>query len=163
MNVDILIAIICAVIRFTVTNSKAVSEMSVNLAKLTFGTVVTAFSAFIGGIDGIMIALVVFMSLDYISGVAAAAKKRELSSEVGFWGLVRKICIIAMIGVANLIDVHVVGKDVFRTAVSLYYIGNEGLSLLENFGELGVKYPEKIRVLLKQLRNDNDKEKENDG
>ena len=94
--------------------------MSVNPAKLTFGTVVTAFSAFIGGIDGIMIALVVFMSLDYISGVAAAAKKRELSSEVGFWGLVRKICIIAMIGVANLIDVNVVGKDVFRTAVSLY-------------------------------------------
>lgn len=133
------------------------------VCKITFGTIIAAVSAFVGGIDGIMIALVVFMSLDYVSGVAAAAKKRELSSEVGFWGLVRKICIIAMIGIANLIDVHVVGKDVFRTAVSLYYIGNEGLSLLENFGELGVKYPEKIRVLLKQLRNDNDKEKENDG
>jgi toxin secretion/phage lysis holin len=130
--------------------------MNINLAKLSFGTVVAAFSAFIGGIDGIMIALVVFMSLDYVSGVAAAAKKRELSSEVGFWGLVRKICIIAMIGVANLIDVNVVGKDVFRTAVSLYYIGNEGLSLLENFGELGVKYPEKIRDILIQLKSENE-------
>ena len=135
--------------------------MSVNTIKVLIGTVVTAVSAFLGGIDGIMIALVIFMSIDYISGVAAAAKNHELSSEIGFWGLVRKVCIIAMVGVASLIDRTVIGKEVFRTAVTLFYIGNEGLSLLENFAKLGVVYPKKIRILLKQLRNDNNDEENN--
>lgn len=133
-------------------------------AKIVLGGMITALSGFLGGMDGIMIALVVFISIDYVTGVAAAAKRKELSSEIGFWGIVRKVCIIALVGVAHFIDLHVMQSgDIFRTAVALYYIGNEGLSLLENIESLGVVLPKKLVDVLKQIRdkndeNDNDKE-----
>ena len=127
--------------------------------KIILGTVITALSGFLGGMDGIMYALVTFVSIDYVTGVAAAAKKKKLSSEVGFWGIVKKVCIIALVGVAHFVDIYVMQSgDVFRTAVALYYIGNEGLSLLENIQALGVILPRKLVEALKQIRNENDEE-----
>lgn len=127
----------------------------VTITKAALGTVVAAISGFFGGLDGVMYALVVFMTLDYATGVAVAVKERKLSSEVGFWGLVRKVCILALIGVANLIDINVIGGDghVFRTGVAAYYIGNEGISLLENIGNLGVKLPPQLVSVLEQIRD----------
>lgn len=128
-------------------------------AKVILGGVVTAVSGFLGGMDGVMIALVSFVSLDYITGVLAAAKRHELSSEVGFWGIVKKVCVIALVGIAHFVDLYVMqAGDIFRTAVALYYIGNEGLSLMENMGNLGVLLPQKLVDVLKQLRDKNDKE-----
>ncbi len=105
-----------------------------------------------------MYALITFVSIDYVTGVMAAAKKKELSSEVGFWGISRKVCIIALVGIAHIVDVYVVqSRDVFRTAVALYYIGNEGLSLLENIEALGVKLPREMVDALRLIRDENDK------
>lgn len=127
--------------------------------KLIFGGIVTAVSGFLGGMDGIMYALLAFISIDYITGVAVAIKQKKLSSEVGFWGLVRKVCIIALVGVAHFVDVYVMHTgDIFRTAIALYYIGNEGVSLLENMGNLGVPLSKKLKDVLEQLKTDNDKE-----
>ena len=127
--------------------------------KIILGGIITAVSGFLGGMDGIMYALVTFVSIDYVTGVMAAAKKKELSSEVGFWGIVKKVCIIALVGVAHFVDIYVMQSgDVFRTAVALYYIGNEGLSLLENIQALGVVLPKKLVEALKQIRNENDEE-----
>lgn len=127
--------------------------------KLIFGGIVTAVSGFLGGMDGIMYALLAFISIDYITGVAVAVKNKKLSSEVGFWGLVRKVCIIALVGVAHFVDVYVMHTgDIFRTAIALYYIGNEGVSLLENMGNLGVPLSKKLKDVLEQLKSDNDKE-----
>ena len=127
--------------------------------KIILGGIITAVSGFLGGMDGIMYALVTFVSIDYVTGVMAAAKKKELSSEVGFWGIVKKVCIIALVGVAHFVDIYVMQSgDVFRTAVALYYIGNEGLSLLENIQALGVILPRKLVEALKQIRNENDEE-----
>jgi toxin secretion/phage lysis holin len=127
--------------------------------KITFGGIVTAVSGFLGGMDGIMYALIAFISIDYITGVAVAVKQKKLSSEVGFWGLVRKVCIIALIGVSHFVDVYVMHTgDIFRTAIALYYIGNEGISLLENIGNLGVPLPKKLIDALEQLKNDNSSE-----
>ena len=124
--------------------------------KFAVGGVITALSGFIGGIDGVMYALIAFMSLDYVTGVAAAVKHRQLSSETGFWGLVRKVCVVALVGVGHFVDVYVMHTgDIFRTAVALYYIGNEGVSLLENIGMLGVVLPKKLIDVLEQIRNDN--------
>lgn len=129
--------------------------------KIILGGIITAVSGFLGGMDGIMYALITFVSIDYVTGVMAAAKKKELSSEVGFWGIVRKVCIISLVGVAHFIDVYVMqSRDVFRTAVALYYIGNEGLSLLENIGCLGVKLPKKLVDVLRQIRDKNDNDEE---
>lgn len=128
------------------------------LTKFVLGGIVTALSAFLGGMDGIMYALVAFISIDYVTGVAAAAKRKQLSSEIGFWGIVRKVCIIVLVGIAHFIDLYVMqAGDIFRTAVALYYIGNEGLSLMENMGSLGVLLPKKLIDVLKQLRDKNDK------
>lgn len=127
--------------------------------KLIFGGIITAVSGFLGGMDGIMYALLAFISIDYITGVAVAIKQKKLSSEVGFWGLVRKVCIIALVGVANFVDVYVMHTgDIFRTAIALYYIGNEGVSLLENMGNLGVPLSKKLKDVLEQLKSNNDKE-----
>ncbi|MCM1523829.1 MAG: phage holin family protein [Ruminococcus sp.] len=128
-------------------------------AKVIMGSIITAVSGFLGGMDGIMYALLAFISIDYVTGVMAAAKMKKLSSEVGFWGIVKKVCIIALVGVAHFIDVYVMQSgDIFRAAVALYYIGNEGLSLLENIENLGVKLPKKLVDALKQIRDKNDEE-----
>lgn len=126
-------------------------------AKVILGGVITAVSGFLGGMDGIMYTLIIFVSIDYVTGVGAAAKRRQLSSEVGFWGIAKKVCIIALVGIAHSIDAYVMGAgNVFRTAVALYYIGNEGLSLMENIANLGVQLPQKLIDVLRQLRDNND-------
>lgn len=129
------------------------------IIKIILGSIITAVSGFLGGMDGIMYALLAFITIDYITGVAVAVKQKKLSSEVGFWGLVRKVCIIALVGVAHFVDVYVMHTgDIFRTAIALYYIGNEGVSLLENMGNLGVPLSKKLKDVLEQLKSDNDKE-----
>ena len=125
-------------------------------AKIILGGIMTALSGFFGGMDGIMYTLLAFISIDYITGVAVAVKMKKLSSEIGFWGLVRKVCIVALVGVAHFIDGNVMHTgDIFRTAIALYYIGNEGISLLENIGNLGVVLPQKLIDVLEQIKNDN--------
>lgn len=134
-----------------------------NTIKIIFGGIITAVSGFLGGMDGIMYALIAFISIDYITGVAVAIKQKKLSSEVGFWGLVRKVCILVLVGVAHFIDLNVMGTgDIFRTAIALYYIGNEGVSLLENIGNLGVKLPKKLIDVLVQIRDSNSGDDKNE-
>ena len=88
---------------------------------------------FLGGMDGLMIALIVLMTLDYVSGVMCAIVDRKLSSAVGFKGICKKVFILMLVGVAHIIDLHVVGTgSALRGAVICFYMSNEGLSLLEN-------------------------------
>lgn len=121
--------------------------------KVILGSIVTAVSGFLGGMDGIMYALIAFISIDYITGVAVAVKQKKLSSEVGFWGIVRKMCILVLVGVAHFVDIYVMDTvDIFRTMVALYYIGNEGISLMENMGNLGIILPKKLVDVMVQIK-----------
>ena len=116
---------------------------------------------FLGGCDGLLYALIVFVAADYITGVMCAVIDRKLSSAVGFKGIFRKVLIFLLVGIANIIDVQVIGTGaVLRTAVIFFYISNEGVSLLENAGHLGLPIPEKIKTVLEQLhdRAENGKE-----
>ena len=116
---------------------------------------------FLGGVDGMLIALIVLMALDYLSGVMCAIVDKKLSSAVGFKGICKKVLIIMLVGVANIIDVHVVGTGaVLRGAVICFYLSNEGLSLLENAAYLGLPIPDKLREILAQLHNRSEKEKD---
>ena len=114
---------------------------------------------FLGGCDGLLIALVMFVVMDYISGVMCAVADKNLSSEVGFKGICRKVLIFILVGIANILDVQVIGTgSVLRTAIIFFYISNEGVSLLENAAHLGLPVPEKLKVVLKQLHDKSDKE-----
>lgn len=90
----------------------------------------------------------------YITGVMCAAADKELSSEVGFKGIAKKVLIFLLVGIANILDVQVIGSgSVLRTAVIFFYISNEGVSLLENAGHLGLPIPEKLKDILAQLHD----------
>ena len=116
---------------------------------------------FLGGVDGMMIALIVLMVLDYLSGVMCAIADKKLSSAIGFKGICKKVLILMLVGVANIIDIHVVGTGaVLRGAVICFYLSNEGLSLLENAAYLGLPIPDKLREILAQLHNRSEKEKD---
>ena len=115
---------------------------------------------FLGGMDGLMLALIVLMTLDYVSGVMCAIIDKKLSSAVGFKGICKKVFILMLVGVAHIIDLHVVGTgSALRGAVICFYMSNEGLSLLENAAHIGLPIPDKLRDILSQLH---DKERTTD-
>ena len=114
---------------------------------------------FLGGCDGLLIALVAFVVIDYITGIMCAFIDRSLSSEVGFKGIFKKVLIFLMVGVANILDVEVIGTgSVLRTAVIFFYLSNEGVSLMENAAHLGLPIPEKLKEVLEQLHDRSDKD-----
>ena len=132
-----------------------------NTIQLIFSAVGGWLGYFLGGCDGLLYALIAFVVIDYVTGVMCAIIHRELSSAVGFKGIFRKVLIFLLVGIANIIDVQVIGTGaVLRTAVIFFYISNEGVSLLENAGHLGRPIPEKIKTVLEQLhdRAENGKE-----
>lgn len=132
-----------------------------NTIQLIFFAVGGWLGYFLGGCDGLLYALIAFVVIDYITGVMCAIINKQLSSEVGFKGIFRKVLIFLLVGIANIIDVQVIGTGaVLRTAVIFFYISNEGVSLLENAGHLGLPIPEKIKTVLEQLhdRAENGKE-----
>lgn len=132
-----------------------------NTIQLIFTAVGGWLGYFLGGCDGLLIALVVFVAVDYTTGVMCAVSDKKLSSEVGFKGICRKVLIFLLVGIANILDVQVIGTgSVLRTAVIFFYISNEGVSLLENAAHLGLPVPEKIKAVLEQLheRSESDME-----
>lgn len=125
-----------------------------NTIQLIFTAIGGWLGYFLGGCDGLLYALVVFVIVDYITGVMCAINDKTLSSSVGFKGICRKVLIFLLVGIANILDVQVIGTgSVLRTAVIFFYISNEGISLLENAGHLGLPIPEKIKVVLEQLHD----------
>lgn len=108
---------------------------------------------------GLLFALMAFVVIDYITGVMCAINDRKLSSEVGFRGICRKVLIFLLVGIANILDVQVIGTgSVLRTAVIFFYLSNEGVSLLENAAHLGLPVPDAIKTVLEQLHDRSEKE-----
>ncbi len=117
---------------------------------------------FLGGCDGLLYALVLFVVVDYITGVMCAAVDHKLSSEVGFVGICRKVLIFLLVGIGHILDAQIIGTgSVLRTAVIFFYLSNEGVSLVENAGHLGLPIPDKLKIVLEQLHDR--AEKEGDG
>ena len=116
-----------------------------------------------GELDGLMYALIAFMLLDYVSGVLVAISEKELSSKIGFKGIAKKVIILILVAVGHILDTHILGGGaVCRSAVCGLYIANEGISILENASELGIPLPKKLVSVLKQLKDDSEKEDKND-
>ena len=114
-----------------------------NFIQMVFMAVGGWLGWFMGGCDGLLYALVMCAFADH-----------TLSSEVGFRGISRKVLIFLLVGMANILDVAVIGNgSVLRTAVIFFYISNEGVSLLENAGHLGLPIPKKMQEVLEQLHD----------
>ena len=109
---------------------------------------------FLGGCDGLMYALIAFVVVDYITGIMCAIVDKKLSSEVGFKGICKKVLIFLLVGMANILDVNIIGSgSVLRTAAIFFYLSNEGVSLLENATHLGLPVPNAMKEVLQQLHD----------
>lgn len=113
-----------------------------------------------GGWDVFMKALVMFMLTDYITGMTVAlvfhksskTKNGGASSAVGFKGIVKKICIFLLVALAVRVD-SLTGTNYVRNATIFFFIANEGLSVIENIGLMGVKYPTFLKKALEALKD----------
>ncbi len=129
-----------------------------NLMQILFSGLGGFMGYFLGGCDGLIFSLLIFISIDYVTGVMCAIVEKTLSSDVGFKGICRKVLIFLLVGVAHILDLHVVKTgSVLRSAVVFFYLSNEGVSILENAAHLGLPVPKKVKDVLEQLH---DKERE---
>lgn len=111
----------------------------------------------LGGWDKGAIILIALMAVDYVTGVLGAIKTKTVSSDVMFWGGLRKIVVLAVIALAFAFDGWMnPDSPVFRTIAIYFYVGREGLSVVENLGTLDVPLPQKIKDALQQLSDKGD-------
>ncbi|MGR1435524.1 phage holin family protein [Streptococcus agalactiae] len=126
------------------------------LKGITQEILVSAIGGLIGSIfgevDGFFFALMIFIAIDYITGLMAAAVEKRLASNIGFKGIFKKIAILFLVSVGHLIDTEIIKQGgAIRTMVIFFYLSNEGLSILENAVRIGLPIPEKLQALLKQF------------
>ena len=135
----------------------------ITLIKIGIAALGGFVGAFLGSVDGLVITLIIFMAVDYLTGVAVGISEKKLSSETGFKGLLRKILILALVGIANCIDVYILKQgSIIRAAVIFFYLSNEGISIVENAGALGLPIPKKLKDVLEQLSKESGEEKHHD-
>lgn len=126
-----------------------ITALSINSS---FGIIGGFLGWYLGGWDGFLYTLLVFMVVDYLTGVLCAIDEKKLSSAVGFRGLTRKILILLLVGIAHCLDLYLLKNgSVMRDATICFYISNEGISLLENSSRLGLPIPPKLKNVLQQL------------
>lgn len=126
----------------------------IEAVQYAFAALGGAVGAVMGGFDGFLYALIVFVVVDYLTGIMAAILNKRLSSEVGFHGIFKKVVIFALVAVGHIVDTHVIQHgSVIRTAVIFFYLSNEGISILENASLIGLPVPQKLKDVLEQLRD----------
>lgn len=126
------------------------------------GAVGAVLGFLFGEVNGLFWALIAFMATDYITGVVVAVINKQLSSEVGFKGLAKKLLILVFVSLGHIADMYVLGgTPVAMSAVMLFYIANEGLSIIENAGNLGLPVPKKLKDIMIQLKKESE-ENENE-
>ena len=127
-----------------------------NIINFITGTLATTLVYFLGGYDIALQLLLIAMILDYLTGVCKAIYNKKLSSEIGLKGIVKKIGYLILVAIATMVDRTMGDTGAIRTLVIYFFVANECLSQLENWGNMGVPFPQKLRDTLEQLKNTND-------
>lgn len=131
-------------------------EKILNYFSLIFGVVGGVLVSWLGGMDGILSVLIFVVVVDYLTGLVKAWHLKEISSEIGFLGLIKKVCIFVVIAVAVQVE-KVIGESIpLREIVIMFYLSNEGISFLENISVF-VNFPEQIKDAFQQIRNNSEK------
>jgi toxin secretion/phage lysis holin len=108
-----------------------------------------------GEIDGLMYALLTLMLIDYVTGILCAIINKSLCSSIGFKGILKKVSILIIVSVSQIIDVNMLSNSgVLRSSVIAFYVVNESISILENSSKIGIPLPVKLKKILKQLNDD---------
>lgn len=139
-----------------------------NTALLVFAGIGAFLAKMVGGWDAALKALIIIMAVDYITGLIVAGVFRSsnksatgaLDSRAGFKGLIKKCMILLMVIIGTVLDLCVGTDSLVRTAVILFYMGNEGLSIIENFGLMGMPVPKKLREAFEVLKKKGDEDSE---
>ena len=134
-------------------------DITMSKIQLSLSVLGGIIMASLGGCDTLLMVLIGFVAVDYISGVVLAIKNRRVNSRVGFVGLAKKAMIFLVVFLAHLLD-EVTGIGAIRSMAVMFYISNEGISILENLGKLDIKYPQKLRDILEQLEDKNEYSKD---
>ena len=126
-----------------------------NIINIIAGTLLTGVTYFFGGWDMAMQTLVLVMAMDYVTGICKAIKQKNLNSKTGLLGILKKFGYLVIVALAVVIDRLAGDIGVVRTMVIYFFIANDGLSILENWGGIGLPLPKKLFELLEQLKKDN--------
>lgn len=130
-----------------------------NFINFVSGTLLTGIAYFLGGWDSALQILILVMVLDYITGIIKAIKKKKLNSKTGIWGIIKKFGYLIIVVLSVVMDKLVGDTGAIRTMVIYFFVANDGISILENWGGMGLPLPQKLIDVLEQLKNDNDLKK----
>lgn len=128
-----------------------------NIIKIVFSSIVSALSFALGGFDATLQSLIIVIIIDYITGIIKSYKNKELSSKIGVFGIIKKVCFLFLVAIGVVVDRVTNANGLIRNFVIYYLIANEGLSILENLGNIGVPIPDPLKKALQQLKKDNNK------
>lgn len=133
-------------------------DNTISMVKIAFSFIIGTIISALGGADMLLQVLFGFMAVDYITGVFCAIKSKTLSSECGYNGFLKKVGILLFVYIAIQLDI-LTGQTIARSVTILFYISNEGISILENAAKLGIPYPNKIKEILAQLKEGDNNDK----
>lgn len=126
-----------------------------DLVKIFFTIFGSLIGFFLGDLDIFIYSLTAFVICDYISGIIRAGFERKLSSKIGFKGILKKIMIFIIVGIANICDKNLIkNQSMIRSSIIFFYIANEGLSILENALAIDLPIPKKLKILLEQFKEE---------
>ena len=140
-----------------------VMRQAVTTVQYVFAGIGGFMGWFLGGLDGFLYALLMFVVIDYATGLMAAFVQKKVSSEVGFKGICKKVAIFCLVGIGHVLDTQVIQNgSVLCTAVIFFYLSNEGISIIENVALIGLPVPKKLKEVLEQLHEEADEKKEDE-
>ena len=128
------------------------------IIEMIFAAIGGLAASLLGGFDGILMALITVTAIDYVTGILTAIVQKKLSSAIGYRGIIRKVAMFLLVGVADLIDrsllnLSVGGGEILRDVVICFFLINECLSIMENAALIGLPIPKSMKDLLLQLRD----------
>ena len=125
----------------------------IKVIKIIFSGVGGFMSYIFGGFDSLLITLLSLMVLDYVSGITKAIYNKKLNSHIGFRGLLKKVMMLLVIILVSVLQKSVAESIPLRDVVLMFYVANEGLSIIENLGAV-IPIPEKVKEFFEQLKKD---------